>query len=237
MAESGQLAAMCEDRGVRFTGSGSAASRLAFDKMAAKAAMAKAGIVTPPTLTMESVAMDLATYGRLVAKPVAGGSSFGLIFVEEPDDLGALRDAAQREAYPIEPFIAGVEATCGVLERDGEVIALPLPPGEISPADGVFDYTAKYLAPTTCEICPAGFNKEVNIALQSAALKAHSAVGVRGYSRSDFIVAGDRVIFLKINTLPGLTRASLFPKELAAQGIAFDKFLHGQIELAELGGR
>ena len=125
MAENGQLAAMCEDRDVRFTGSGSAASQLAFDKMAAKAAVAKAGIVTPPTLTMESVASDLATYGKLVAKPVADGSSYGLFFVEGPDDLRALQDTVQGEAYLIEPFIAGVEATCGVLERDGELIALP----------------------------------------------------------------------------------------------------------------
>jgi D-alanine-D-alanine ligase len=235
MAENGQLAAMCEDRDVRFTGSGSAASQLAFDKMAAKAAVAKAGIVTPPILTMESVATDLATYGKLVAKPVADGSSYGLFFVEGPDDLRALQDTVQREAYLIEPFIAGVEATCGVLERDGALIALP--PVEIRPADGVFDYAAKYLAPNTREICPTSFGKQANAALQSGALKAHSAVGARGYSRSDFIVAGDRVIFLEINTLPGLTRASLFPKELAAQGIAFDEFLHGQIKLAELGNR
>ena len=63
-------------------------------------------------------------------------------------------------------------------------------------------------------------------------MKAHSALGASGYSRSDFIVTGDRVIFLETNTLPGLTRASLFPKELAAQGIAFDEFLRSQISLA-----
>jgi D-alanine-D-alanine ligase len=230
MAESGQLAAMCEDRGICFTGSGSVASRLAFDKMAAKAAVAETGIATPPTLTLATASADLATYGKLVAKPVADGSSYGLLFVERPDDLRTLAEVAQKEAYLVEPFIAGVEATCGVLEQDGAVIALP--PVEIRPADGVFDYSAKYLAPTTREICPAGFDEQVNAALQDAAVKAHSALGASGYSRSDFIVAGDRVIFLETNTLPGLTRASLFPKELAAQGIAFDEFLRHQIRLA-----
>ncbi|WP_338105707.1 D-alanine--D-alanine ligase, partial [Microvirga tunisiensis] len=226
MAESGELAARCEARGIRFTGSGAAASRLAFDKVAAKAAAARAGIATPPTLTLETAAAALATYGKLVAKPVADGSSYGLLFVERPDDLRTLGEAAQQEAYLIEPFIAGVEATCGVLEQDGAVIALP--PVEIRPADGAFDYTAKYLAPTTREICPASFGEQVNAALQEAAVTAHAAIGASGYSRSDFIVTADRVIFLEINTLPGLTRASLFPKELAAQGIAFDAFLHGQ---------
>jgi D-alanine-D-alanine ligase len=230
MAESGQLAAMCEDRSICFTGSGSVASRLAFDKMAAKVAVAKTGIVTPPTLTLATAAADLATYGKLVAKPVADGSSYGLLFVERPDDLRTLGELAQKEAYVIEPFIAGVEATCGVLEQDGAVIALP--PVEIRPADGVFDYTAKYLAPATREICPAGFGEQVNAALRNAAVKAHSAMGASGYSRSDFIVTGDRVIFLEINTLPGLTRASLFPKELAVQGISFIEFLRGQIRMA-----
>jgi D-alanine-D-alanine ligase len=77
----------------------------------------------------------------------------------------------------------------------------------------------------------------VNAALQDAAVKAHSALGASGYSRSDFIVTADRVIFLEINTLPGLTRASLFPKEMAAQGIAFDEFLRSQIRLAAAGSR
>ncbi len=210
MAESGELAALCEARGVHFAGAGSAASRLAFDKVA----VAQTSLATPPTLTLASAPAGLATYGKLVAKPVADGSSYGLLFVESPDDLRTLGEVAQKEIYLIEPFMADVEATCGVLEQNGALIALP--PVEISPADGVFDYAAKYLASTTHEICPVGFKGQVNAALQDAAVKAHAAIGASGYSRSDFIVAGDRVIFLEINTLPSLTRASLFPKELAA---------------------
>jgi len=231
MAESGELTALCEDRRVGFTGSGSAASRLAFDKVAAKAAVAKRGVTTPPSLPIESAATALSTYGKLVAKPVADGSSYGLIIVESEEDLRTLGNTVENEPYVLEPFIAGIEATCGVLEQNGALIALP--PVEIRPAGGIFDYAAKYLSPATNEICPAGFSEQVNAALQDAALKAHSAVGASGYSRSDFIVAEDRVIFLEINTLPGLTKPSLFPKELAAQGIAFAEFLHGQIRLAE----
>jgi D-alanine-D-alanine ligase len=229
-AENGDLGALCEARGVAFTGSGAAASRLAFDKAATKAVVAAAGVVSPGTVTVETAAEGLARYGRLVAKPVADGSSYGLIFVNGPDDLVTLNQAAAREAYLVEPFIAGAEATCGVLEQDGELIALP--PVEILPAEGAFDYAGKYLASTTKEICPATFPAAVNAALQAGALAAHKAVDARGYSRSDFIVTGDGVVFLEINTLPGLTKASLYPKALAAHGVAFADFLHGQIALA-----
>ena len=153
-----------------------------------------------------------------------------MIFVNGPADLEILADAAAREAYVIEPFVAGAEATCGVLEQDGKVFALP--PVEIRPADGAFDYVGKYLAKTTEEICPATFAPEVNAAMQDAALRAHKTVGAGGYSRSDFIVTPNGPIFLEINTLPGMTAASLYPKSLKAQGIAFKDFLDGQIALA-----
>lgn len=232
MAENGELAALCEKHGARFTGSGSKASRLAFDKIATKKTVATAGVSTPPTLTLENAASNLATYGKLVAKPIADGSSYGLFFVEKHEELAQLEEAAQKEAYLIEPFIKGVEATCGVLEHGGKLIALP--PVEIRPADGVFDYAAKYLSPKTNEICPSTFDQDVNTALQAMALKAHSAVGASGYSRSDFIITADGPIFLEINTLPGLTKSSLFPKALAAHGMSFGEFLLGQIELSSL---
>jgi len=231
-AENGEMAALAEAQGVAFTGSGAAASKLAFDKSATKAVVAKQGVAVPQTVSVQTASADLARHGKLVAKPVAEGSSYGLIFVNGPDDLAKLAEAAKREAYLVEPFIAGAEATCAVLEQaDGSLIALP--PIEIVPAEGAFDYAGKYLASTTQEICPARFGETVNAALQAAALKAHKAVGAMGYSRSDFIVSGQDVTFLEINTLPGLTKASLYPKALGVQGIGFADFLAGQIALAE----
>jgi hypothetical protein len=133
-------------------------------------------IACEPSSTVELADAEaaLAKYGKLVAKPVADGSSYGLIFVNEAADLETLKAAAAREAYVIEPFVAGDEATCGVLEQDGKVFALP--PVEIRPADGAFDYVGKYLAKTTEEICPATFAPEINAAMQEAAL-AHKTVG------------------------------------------------------------
>ena len=122
-AENGELQAMCEMRGLPFTGSGSASSHLAFDKVAAKRFAAIAGVKAPRGVALEDIEAALAEYGRLIAKPARDGSSYGLIFVNSTQDLVAVRDAARTEEYLIEPFIAGSEATCGVLEQsDGSLI-------------------------------------------------------------------------------------------------------------------
>jgi D-alanine-D-alanine ligase len=230
-AENGELQVMCETQGVPFTGSGSASSYIAFDKIAAKRFAALAGVPTSIAVALEDIEEALAEHDRLVAKPVRDGSSYGVIFVNARQDLVAVRSAAKTEEYLIEPFVAGVEATCAVLEQaDGTVIALP--PIEIIPAEGVFDYTAKYLLNSTREICPGRFTAEVAAQLKDRAVTAHRALSCRGYTRSDFIVSAKGVVYLETNTLPGLTKASLLPKALAAQGIAFADFLNDQIELA-----
>jgi D-alanine-D-alanine ligase len=230
-AENGELQAMCEMRGIPFTGSGSASSHLTFDKVAAKRFAAIAGVKSPAGVALEDVEAALAEHGRLIAKPTRDGSSYGLIFVNSKQDLVAVRNAARTEDYVIEPFIAGTEATCGVLEQlDGSLIALP--PVEIIPAEGPFDYVAKYLAKATQEICPARFASEINAQIMDQAVRAHQALSCNGYSRSDFIISENGPIYLETNTLPGLTRASLYPKSLKAQGIAFADFLQDQIALA-----
>ena len=230
-AENGELQVMCEMLGIPFTGSGSASSHLAFDKIAAKRFAAIAGVKAPIGLRLEDIDAALVEYDKLIAKPVRDGSSYGLIFVNSTQDLAAVRNAAKTEEYVIEPFISGVEATCGVLEQsDGSVIALP--PIEIVPAEGGFDYTAKYLLKSTQEICPGRFAPEITAQIMDHAVKAHQALSCSGYSRSDFIVSQQGPIFLETNTLPGLTKASLYPKALKAQGIEFVDFLQGQIALA-----
>jgi D-alanine-D-alanine ligase len=114
-------------------------------------------------------------------------------------------------------------------------LLIALPPIEIIPADDGFgfDYRAKYLAKATQEICPGRFAPDITAAIMDQALKAHRVLSCRGYSRSDYMVSHKGPVFLETNTLPGLTRASLFPKALKAQGIGFDDFLRQQIALSE----
>ena len=232
-AENGELQAMCEIRRIPFTGSGSASSHLAFDKSAAKRFAALAGVQAPASIALDDIEAAFAEHGKLIAKPVKDGSSYGLIFVNAKQDLVAVRNAARTEEYLIEPCVSGTEATCGVLERsDGTAISLP--PIEIIPGEGAFDYTAKYLLKSTQEICPGRFSPEISAALMDRALLAHRALSCSGYSRTDFIVSPKGPIYLETNTLPGLTAASLYPKALQAQGIAFADFLHDQIEIAKI---
>jgi D-alanine-D-alanine ligase len=232
-AENGELQVMCEMRGIAFTGSGSASSNLAFDKVAAKRFAAIAGVRAPGGIALEEIETAFAEHGKLIAKPARDGSSYGLIYVNAKQDLVAVRNAARTEDYLIEPFISGVEATCGVLEQsDGSVISLP--PIEIIPAEGGFgfDYRAKYLAKATQEICPGRFAPEITAQLMDRALRAHRALSCSGYSRTDFIVSDKGPVYLETNTLPGLTKASLYPKALRAYGIEFPDFLRDQIALA-----
>ncbi len=231
-AENGELQAACEFRGVPYTGSDSTSSHLAFDKIAAKRFAAIAGVKVPEGIALDDIEAAFAEYGELVAKPTHDGSSYGVIFVHAKQDLIAVRNAAKTEHYLIEPRIAGVEGTCAVLEQSsGEVFALP--PIEIVPGEGKFDYTAKYLLKSTQEICPGRFSAEMTAAIQDNALRAHKALSCSGYSRSDFIISDKGPVYLETNTLPGLTRASLYPKALKARGIEFADFLKDQIVLAE----
>jgi D-alanine-D-alanine ligase len=231
-AENGELQAACELRGVPYTGSDSTSSHLAFDKVAAKRFAAIAGVKVPENIRLDEIDAAFADYGQLIAKPTQDGSSYGLIFVNAKQDLVAVRNAAKTEHYLVEPRIAGVEGTCAVLEQsNGEIIALP--PIEIVPGEGNFDYTAKYLLKSTQEICPGRFSPEVTAAIKDSALRAHKALSCSGYSRTDFIISNKGPVYLETNTLPGLTRASLYPKALKAHGISFADFLKDQIVLAE----
>jgi D-alanine-D-alanine ligase len=232
MAENGALQKLMETRRIAYTGSGSDASQLAFDKIAAKACVQLVGVMSAQGITLEQAEAALGQYGRLIAKPAEDGSSYGIIFINSLADIEKVREASRHETYLIEPFVTGPEATCGVLEQaDGSLIALP--PVEIVPSEGAFDYAAKYLKADTQEICPARFAPEINAKIQDLALKAHKALGCRGYSRTDFIISDHGPIFLETNTLPGLTASSLYPKALKAQGVAFIEFLTLQIDIAK----
>ena len=231
-AENGELQAACEWRGVPYTGSDSTSSHLAFDKVSAKRFAAIAGVKTTVGIPLDRLDAALEEHGRLIAKPTHDGSSYGLIFVNAKQDLVAVRNAAKTETYLIEPYISGVEATCAVLEQsNGEVFSLP--PIEIVPGEGAFDYTAKYLLKSTQEICPGRFSPEITAALMEQALRAHKGLSCSGYSRSDFIISDKGPVYLETNTLPGLTKASLYPKALKAKGIEFSDFLRDQIVIAE----
>jgi len=223
---------MMEQRGIPFTGSGSEASAAAFDKGRAKSVVAgRVRVAESVVFESGGLAAALQTlrrFEKLVLKPVAGGSSRGLFFIDRdepvPHDLTV--------PYIAEQFIEGRELTVGVIDMGSGPFALPVIEIEVDPGHS-FDYAGKYLGHGTREICPAKISDAMRTAAQTTALAAHLALGCKGYSRTDIIaVSDDENYFLELNTLPGLTKASLVPQELAEAGIGFREFLEKQIELA-----
>src|SRR5919108_132150 len=137
----------------------------------------------------------------------------------------------RRVSVASEQIISGIELTVGVV--DGPKGARALPPSEVRLEEGrAFDYEGKYLGKGTREITPAEVPARVSRAAQQVALDAHKALGCEGYSRTDVICSERGPVFLEINTLPGLTRMSFIPQQLAAEGTSMKSFLEGQIALA-----
>jgi D-alanine-D-alanine ligase len=241
--EDGGVQRLLEARGIPFTGSGSAASAAAFDKGRAKEIVenrlrvAESLVVDDVRAIDGSIAAMLKRHEKIVLKPVAGGSSRGLFFVDRTTDLGPIVEAihALKVPYILEQFIAGRELTIGVVDDvvDGENGPRALPVIEIETDPGFsFDYEGKYLGKGTREICPAKIPAAVRDEAQQMAITAHTALGCEGYSRSDLILAGDGLYFLELNTLPGLTSTSLVPQQLHEAGVSFRDFLEEQIAMA-----
>ena len=231
--EDGTLQKLLEDRGLPFTGSSSESSAMAFDKERAKdrvkdrVRVAESRVARNERELTAIVDDLLSRHERIVLKPLAGGSSRGLYFL----DRGETPPSGLAFPYLVEQFIRGRELTVGVIDHGEGPAALPVIEIEIDP-NRTFDYEGKYLGQGTREICPANIPGELAREAQRAAVIAHRALGCEGYSRTDLVASEDGVYFLETNTLPGLTTSSLVPQELAVVGISFDEFLRRQVQLA-----
>nr|AIA11145.1 D-ala D-ala ligase C-terminus [uncultured bacterium] len=173
--------------------------------------------------------------GEVVLKPTDDGSSRGLKFIRTDQDLtDALVELRnQTRAYLVETYISGRELTVGVLEKsDGSLIPLPCSEVELDPGR-IFDYDAKYLGKGCREITPARITADEARRAQEVALIAHKTFGCKSYSRTDVILQPDSVFFLETNTLPGITKASFYPQQLAAAGIGFEQFLKTVLDLSK----
>lgn len=238
--EDGTIQTELESLGHAFTGSGAAASRLAFDKLRARDRVASeeirvadACLVDNDAATHEQLRALFEKHGKIVVKPVADGSSHGVRFIDNEQELNAAIAALHPSGTPhlAEAFITGRELTVGVVIRDHEPTPLPCSEVRLDPGRS-FDYEGKYLGKGTLELTPAPVSDEIAAAAQNVAMTAHNAVGCAGYSRTDVIVDANGPVFLEINTLPGLTAASFIPQQLEAAGISMTDFLRTQLDFA-----
>jgi D-alanine-D-alanine ligase len=230
LGEGGWIQAWLDQAGVPYTGSGLLGSALAMDKDAAKRLFQWAGIPTPPWVVWPASSRQLEALGLpLVVKPSKVGSTVGLTVVSaweqvEPAVATALR---YDDEVILEQFIPGRELTCGIL--DDRALAV----GEIVPRHEIFDYECKYTPGMSREIFPASLPQDLAQQVQAYALAAHRALKLRDFSRVDFRLTSEGVPFcLEVNTLPGLTTASLLPQSAAAAGIAFPELCERLCRLA-----
>ena len=245
--EDGTVQRLLEIFGIPYTGSEPHPSFLGMNKARAKMELSDAGFCMPRHAlfrTKEDNAKEAArsVFSSVappwIIKPLAGGSSIGIVIARTfPDLVSALGALAVRDdaegAYIIEEMIRGKEATVGIIDgfRGEEMYALP--PTEIRPPSEspFFDYDAKYSGKSQ-EICPGNFSREEKEALTVAAKMVHKKLGLRHYSRADFIVTPRGIYFLEVNTLPGLTDESLFPKALRAVGSSLTHFIEHTLSRA-----
>jgi D-alanine-D-alanine ligase len=221
--EDGQVQKILEDRGIPYTGEGVEESRLAFDKIRSKEKFREHGVITPEWETIEAherPRMQL----PIVVKTPRQGSTVGVYIVRRAEELEpAIRAAAKYDGQLlVEKFIAGRELTVGILGDQ----ALPIL--EIIPKGGFYDFTNKYpfLNPQAGggaeHVCPAEIPEGQTRAIQELALRAHRSLGLQVYSRVDVLLPENgAATVLEVNTIPGMTEASLLPEAAAAAGVTY----------------
>jgi D-alanine-D-alanine ligase len=231
--------------GTPYVGSVASACQMAFDKPTAKALAAAAGLVTPQSVTLPretfhdlgaAAVIDLiiARLGLpLYVKPSRGGSALGAAPVRSAAELPAalLGCFAYGDIALIERLITGTEVTVGVIDLGQGPLALP--PVEIVPGDGGYDYAARYTAGKTEFYVPARLPGEVSAQVAQIAITAHTVLGLRDLSRTDMIVdETGTAYFLEVNVSPGMTETSTLPMALEASGYAFGPACVCLLELA-----
>lgn len=244
--EDGKIQGFLDTLDIPYTGSGCAASALAFDKIRCKAVVQAQGVRVAGHVALDRTTwiVDQDTVVNTVRNDIGfpcvikanrQGSSFGIVIAS---DEAAFRKGMSEvleidDMIMVEEYIAGLEITCGVLDSEANGLIRPLPLTEIRPrSSSYFDYEAKYTPGASEEITPARIAPELTEKIQDIALHVHDIVGCEGWSRSDFIVYGDTPIWLEVNTVPGLTQTSLYPQAAAAAGISYPDMVTLFIEAA-----
>jgi D-alanine-D-alanine ligase len=234
--EDGTIQGILEYLEIPYTHSGVLASALAMNKQQAKHVVKAAGVPVA-----EAVVMDRRDIGAAhpmkppyVVKPVNEGSSFGVVIVREdqshPPQVITSSEWRYGDKVMVERYIFGRELTCGVMGDKALGVTEIVPVGH-----NFYDYDAKYAAGGSRHVIPAEISPKIYQKIQTLALEAHQAIGCRGVSRSDFRL-DDRfsdegeLIWLEINTQPGMTPTSLVPEMAQHAGLSFGEILRWMVE-------
>ncbi|WP_281976862.1 D-alanine--D-alanine ligase [Pseudorhizobium flavum] len=234
--EDGTIQGVLEYLQIPYTHSGVLASALAMDKGQAKHVAKAAGIPVAEARVMSR--FDIGNRHPIeppyVVKPVREGSSFGVVIVKadqsHPPQVLSSDEWRYGNEVMVERYVHGRELTCGVMGDAALGVTEVVPTG-----NAFYDYDAKYAAGGSTHILPAQISSNVYQKIQSLALKAHQAMGCRGVSRSDFryddrVSEDGEVIWLEVNTQPGMTPTSLVPEMAAHAGLSFGDLVRWMVE-------
>jgi len=163
-------------------------------------------------------------------KPNRGGSSFGVTKVTSAEELPDAIEKAFEEDYEVlvEEYLEGTELTCGVIKSGGEEWVFP--PTEIVSKNEFFDYEAKYTKGMADEITPARISDELDQRVRQLSSRLYDLFNCRGIVRIDYIYANDRLYFMEVNTIPGMSAASIVPQQIEAMGYSLEQMFSLAIE-------
>ncbi|MBI5237170.1 MAG: D-alanine--D-alanine ligase [Deltaproteobacteria bacterium] len=229
--EDGCVQGMLEVMGIPYTGSGVQASAIAMDKVAAKKVFSYHGVSTPAFGVLGEGKRISGIKLPLIVKPACQGSAIGVSVVRKKSELEGAVALARRHGGAVlaEEFIEGRELTVSIL--DGK--ALPII--EIRPKEGFYDYTNKYTKDRTDFIVPAELKKSVEKRVEKEALTAYAALGCFGAARVDVMLDSKGEPFvLEVNTIPGMTELSLFPRAAAKAGLTYEDLVERMLKGAGL---
>jgi len=234
--ENGLLQGYFDMMGIPYTSCSSFCSALTFNKQACKLYLKEYGItMAEAVLIRKGESLDpvkLVSQAGLpcFVKPNDSGSSFGVTKVKKAEEMLPAINTAFKESNEvlIEAFMNGREVACGVLRTKNKTIVLPVT--EIISKNEFFDYEAKYTPGRSEEVSPADMPEAITNEIQSISRYIYDVLGCKGIVRVDFIVIGEKPFFIEINTIPGMTKESLVPKQAAAAGISLEQLYSMAVE-------
>lgn len=234
--EDGKLQGYFDIMGIPYSSSNHLSSALTFDKYTCKSFLRQHGILTPEaSLVRKHMATDLEEVAAHVGlpcfvKPNSGGSSFGTTKVMQMDELQAAVEEALKEDKEaiVERYIKGTEVTCGLMKGPDGITLFPIT--EIIPENEFFDYEAKYTAGKAQEITPARIDDDMAKKCQEMAQAIYRLTNCSGIIRVDFIIKGNQVYFLELNSIPGMSEESIIPKQVQSMGLRMEDVLQQVID-------
>lgn len=234
--ENGPLSGYLELLGIPCTSSGQTTCALTFHKDFCKRVVASYGVSVAPSILInkgerhDNKAIIDKIGLPMFVKPTCNGSSVGVSKVKTAADLDkAIADAfAAGDQVMCERFVAGREFGCGAMKANGKMMVFPIT--EIVSKNEFFDYEAKYTAGKSDEITPAAISEAEEIEMKATTAMLYEALECRGFVRMDYILSSDALYFIEANIVPGMSEASIIPKQAACMGVTLETLFGTAVE-------